>query len=91
MSNEDTNNHEQDDLIIGQTIVNFHPIDQDEVIDEDWDRFNSCWMCSVMELSNGMRIYPSQDSEGNGLGCLYGITAEGKRIYVIAELDSDSD
>tara|TARA_E500000318_G_scaffold14854_4_gene14814 strand:- start:22245 stop:22514 length:270 start_codon:yes stop_codon:yes gene_type:complete len=89
MSNEDTNNDEFEDLVIGQTITNFRPISEAEIIDEEWDRFNNCWMCSVMELSNGMRIYPSQDSEGNGPGCLYGITAEGKRIYVIAESDSD--
>ncbi len=88
MSSDSTKDQEHEDPFIGQTIVDLRPITEAEMIDEGWDSWNNGWMCSVLELGNGTKIYPSRDSEGNGPGCLYGITPEGERTYVIADSES---
>jgi len=87
MSNNLPNDCDQEDLIIGQTIVNIRPITKTEMEAEYWGHWNTGPTCSVLELSNGARLYPSRDSEGNGPGCLYGITPNGHSLYVIAESD----
>lgn len=33
--------------------------------------------CMLIELEDGTRIYPSRDAEGNGPGCLFGMTKDG--------------
>jgi hypothetical protein len=34
----------------------------------------------VIELVDGTIIYPSQDSEGNGPGCMFGVDSEGNHF-----------
>jgi hypothetical protein len=34
----------------------------------------------VLVLDSGTALYPSQDDEGNGPGCLFGLTKEGRPI-----------
>jgi hypothetical protein len=54
--------------IVGQKIKNVRPMTLAEMNREAWDR-----NATVIELENGVILYPSRDNEGNGAGILFGI------------------
>jgi hypothetical protein len=62
---------------VGQTIVNVRPMTQEEIDAEGWYSGTT-----VIELSNGVRIYASRDEEGNDAGCLFGRDNKGVTYYV---------
>lgn len=51
---------------IGQTITEIRPMTDEEMEYEGWE-----YGAEVIVLSNGNRIYASQDDEGNGPGELF--------------------
>jgi len=70
--------------LIGQKIVKIRPITQKEREQEGgWDNFDSA--TSVIELENGVLIYPSSDDEGNCAGTLFGKDSKGNTFYVFSK------
>lgn len=63
-----------DDSMIGATIVDIRPMTREEMNKEGW-RKNEIPM--VLVLSTGTILYPSQDTEGNDAGALFGVTSDG--------------
>lgn len=55
--------------IIGQTIKSFRRMTQAELDAEGWDDYHKT--AFVLELGNGLKVYASQDDEGNGPGTLF--------------------
>jgi len=56
--------------IIGRKIVDVINLNKQIVEDEGWG--DSPYPCIGLLLDDGNIIYPSQDSEGNGPGALFG-------------------
>ena len=56
--------------IIGRKIVDVINLSKDIVEAEGWE--NTPYACIGLLLDDGNIIYPSQDSEGNGPGALFG-------------------
>tara|TARA_Y100000310_G_scaffold151691_1_gene151294 strand:+ start:1270 stop:1539 length:270 start_codon:yes stop_codon:yes gene_type:complete len=55
--------------IEGSKIVKVREMTTKEAIAEGWSlRYNGC---RVLELNNGIKLYASQDYEGNGPGALF--------------------
>lgn len=65
--------------IVGSTIVDIRPMTASEMADEGW-RKNEIPM--VIVLSSGTILYPSQDTEGNDAGSLFGKTSDGVAIGI---------
>jgi hypothetical protein len=63
-------NETTDDRIIGSTITEIRPMTKQEMDNEGWQK-REIPMCLV--LSSGVILYPSQDTEGNDAGALFGL------------------
>lgn len=61
--------------VVGVKIKAIRPMTKKELEREYWepDRFEKPL---ALELSNGVVLYPSRDSEGNGPGALFGVDGE---------------
>ena len=57
--------------ITGATIKKVRKMTKAEMTVEGWDPLLA--PPPVLVLSNGVKIYPSQDDEGNGPGAIFGI------------------
>ena len=55
--------------IIGAKIVDIRRMTRAEADEEGWDYDDA--YCVVLVLDNGIKMYPSQDYEGNGGGALF--------------------
>ena len=55
--------------IIGSKIVNIKQMSRQEASKEGWDLGRNG--CRVLILDNGIKLYASQDYEGNGPGALF--------------------
>jgi hypothetical protein len=65
---------------MGLTITNVRPMTPAECDTEGWDYSLHGVVPTALELSDGSVLYPSRDSEGNGPGALFGVSAEGTPI-----------
>jgi hypothetical protein len=72
-----TNTTENLVAIEGMTITELRPMTPAEIEAEGWEVGYGNGTPLVMVLSNGVRLYPSQDYEGNGGGVLFGIDTDG--------------
>lgn len=61
-----------DPEIIGQKIREVRQMNKKEMEAEGWHR-----PATVVILANGVKLYPSQDDEGNGPGALFGRDTKG--------------
>ena len=59
----------KDSDILGQKIKDFRPMTKSELKSEYWAENAQVF---IIELENGLRLFPSRDSEGNGGGTLFG-------------------
>jgi hypothetical protein len=57
--------------MIGNKILQIRPMTKAELQAEGWNHSNE--VPSVIVLENGLKLYPSRDTEGNGGGCLFGV------------------
>ena len=55
--------------IVGQKVKDLRPMTKPELRSEYWDERKTVY---VLVLENGMELYPSKDSEGNGPGAIFG-------------------
>ena len=68
-----------DGEIVGSTIVDIRPMTADEMKVEGWQKRE---IPMVLVLSSGTILYPSQDTEGNDAGSLFGKTSDGVSIGI---------
>ena len=62
---------EAKEALEGATIERARVMTAEEMEENHWD--TDRWIPPiVLELSNGVTLYPSQDTEGNGPGALFG-------------------
>ena len=59
----------KDKQIIGAKIVDIRKMTRAEAVAEGWEGDRND--CMVLILDNGIKMYPSQDYEGNGSGALF--------------------
>ena len=65
--------------MIGAKIKNIREMTREEAEAEGWSLRRDG--CRVIELENGVKIYPSQDYEGNGPGALF-LTMKSKHYAI---------
>jgi len=63
------------DNIINHIIVEVRPMTPAELVAEGWDDGNF-EVPPVLVLDNGVKLYPSRDTEGNGGGALFGVDGD---------------
>lgn len=66
---------------VGLKVTNVRMMTIDELTNECWEDDRSGYPV-VLEFSDGSKIYASSDPEGNGPGCLFGVTKDGEEITV---------
>jgi hypothetical protein len=69
------------DNILNQKIIALRNITAKELRREGWDLTNRFDFIPVIELENGVTIFPSRDSEGNGGGKLFGADSKTKHQF----------
>ena len=67
--------------IEGAKIVRIREMTKKEAELEGWDLSHDG--CRVLALSNGIKLYPSQDYEGNGPGAIFGYDKKENKFYAI--------
>ncbi len=65
--------------LLNAVIVEVRTMTGEEVRRECWKGIGAP-LPIVLVLSNGVRLYPAQDAEGNGPGALFGIEADGSPV-----------
>lgn len=73
--------------IEGQEIVEVRKMYNSEMIEEGWNTGGSNPV--VLILENGVKIFPSQDYEGNGPGCMFGNGEAGTKIRVLPFINNE--
>jgi len=63
--------------IIGQTVKDIRLMNSKESGEQMWDDRDRN---IVIVLSNGIRLFASCDEEGNGAGCIFGVTKGGRQF-----------
>lgn len=66
---------------VGLTVTNVRMMTKDELYNECWGEAYGGFPV-VLEFNDGSKIYASSDPEGNGPGCIFGITKHGEEITV---------
>jgi hypothetical protein len=66
--------------VIGIKIINIRPMTKRELDFEGWKK-DSTHSPFVIELENGVLLYPSQDDEANGPGTLFGRNTKERRNH----------
>jgi hypothetical protein len=66
--------------LVGLTIVEVRPMTDAELKGEDWGVNLRHGRPPCLVLSNGTRLYPSSDDEGNDPGALFGVDNMGISI-----------
>ena len=69
-----------DSQLEGAKIVNIRSMTSKEAEAEGWDLSHNG--CRVLVLDNGIKLYASQDYEGNGPGALFFVTKD-KKAYAV--------
>lgn len=67
--------------LIGRKIVDVIPLNKAIIEKEDWGNSRHNPICLL--LDDGSVIYPSQDEEGNGPGCLFAMDKKLETAYYI--------
>lgn len=70
--------------IEGQKIARLRLMTCTEMREQGWEDWRSPPV--VIELENGLKLFPSRDEEGNGPGALFGSDAEGEFMVQVTEV-----
>lgn len=62
--------------LVGRKIVAIRPMTKEELKSEGWELRGVSHIPMVLDLGDGILLYASQDSEGNGPGAIFGVTPE---------------
>jgi len=66
----------------GRSVAGVVPISDQELEDHAWDLNRTGERPAVIVFDDGARLYPSQDSEGNGFGTFFLGLADGEEVLV---------
>lgn len=67
--------------MVGQKIAEIRDATDDELQEQGWSSDHIDGSPTVIVLENGVKLFPSRDPEGNGPGCLFGVTEDGVGFY----------
>ena len=67
--------------LVGRKIVEIRPMTNEEMSSEYWDTRDN--KPTVIVLDDGTKLYPSRDEEGNGPGCLFGMSQDGRNFALL--------
>lgn len=72
------------ETLVGKVITNVRAMTAAELA-------NLYWLddCPVLELHDGTQLYPAQDEEGNGPGCLWGKATDGQAFSLQPDQGED--
>ena len=62
------------EMLVGAKVANVRKMTQGELNAHYWDDNRGFSPVYVIELDNGVSLYPSRDDEGNGGGVIFGVT-----------------
>ena len=68
------------DNLEGAKILKIRDMTKKEAENESWDLSHDG--CRVLVLDNGIKLYASQDYEGNGPGALFFVTKDNKAYAI---------
>lgn len=69
---------------VGRTIKEARAMNIEEARAEGWEGHHHLAGCVVLVLDDGSKIYPSQDSEGNGPGVVFCVDSKGHTTALYA-------
>lgn len=72
---------------LGKLITDIRALRPAELAALDWAETYPILSCPVLVLSDGTYLYPTQDEEGNGPGCLWGRTPAGQDVTILLEVE----
>ncbi len=65
--------------LVGQVISEIRKATEKELESEGWEGQH----LQVIVLKNGVKLYPSQDEEGNGPGNIFGVNPDGAQFGIL--------
>ena len=71
--------------LVGQKIVAVRAMTAADMERQDWHQDSLGMAPVVIVVEDGTKLFPSKDDDGNGYGCLFGETRQGKGFYVTPE------
>jgi hypothetical protein len=72
---------------VGKVITTIRALRPQELDDLDWPEPYPVLSCPVLVLNDGTLLYPVQDEEGNGPGCLWGRRPDGQDVTILLEVE----
>jgi hypothetical protein len=80
-------NH-NNEMLKGAMIVDVRKMSAGELDANGWDDNRGFKPVYIIELDNGMFLYPSRDYEGNGGGVFFGVDEKTNKCFTIFESES---
>jgi hypothetical protein len=81
-------NNYNKNMLVGATIANVCKMTAEELDAHGWDDNRGFKPVYVIELDNGVSLYPSRDYEGNGGGAIFGLDENNEKCFTICERES---
>ena len=72
-------------MLVGASVSNVRKMTQGELSAHSWDDNRGFNPVYVVELDNGVTLYPSRDGEGNGGGVLFGVDSKDESCFTVYE------
>ena len=71
-------------MLKGATIINVRKMTEEECNAHLWDNHHPVY---ILELDNGIALYPSRDFEGNGGGVFFGVNKDQEYFDVFEKME----
>jgi hypothetical protein len=72
-------------MLVGASVSNVRKMSAKELEVHGWDDNRGFNPVYVIELDNGISLYPSRDAEGNGGGVLFGVDENDLKCFTVCE------
>jgi hypothetical protein len=72
-------------MLVGATVSNVCKMRAEELKAHGWDDNRGFNPVYVIELDNGVSLYPSRDGEGNGGGVLFGVDGNDESCFTVCD------
>jgi hypothetical protein len=72
-------------MLVGATVSNVCKMSAEELKAHGWDDNRGFNPVYVIELDNGVSLYPSRDGEGNGGGVLFGVDGNDESCFTVCD------
>tara|TARA_R110002096_G_scaffold125390_1_gene270900 strand:- start:240 stop:548 length:309 start_codon:yes stop_codon:yes gene_type:complete len=70
-------------MLVGATVSNVCKMSAEGLEAHGWDDNRGFNPVYVVELDNGVTLYPSRDGEGNGGGVLFGVDSKDESCFTV--------